>query len=318
MAYGGWMRWAPYVRVADRVRNGARHAAKLAKKGCALKPVAPRARGRTFVTTFWGRAWCDNLAAYAALANRLDRGRRYLRGGLVIDLQIAPGKVTALVSGTSIYEISVKIKPMPRERWKAVVKACAGRIDSVVELLAGRFDESVMAQVCRQGTGLFPAPAEITYQCTCPDGFGGHWLCKHVAATLYGVGVRLDEDPEMLFRLRQVAHAELLASATARLAGDTEPRRTSRRAIADDRLSAVFGIDLEAGPAARATPTSPAAGAVNRRRPSARQRRASRASNASAKRSAEPDTRSMPRPGSLTSTSISVKRAPLATPSTRA
>lgn len=254
MAYGGWMRWAPYVRVADRRRNGALHAAKLAKKRRVLKPVVPSARGRTLAKTFWGRAWCDNLAAYAALANRLDRGRRYLRGGLVIDLQIKPGTVTALVSGTAIYEISVKIKPMPRERWNAVVKACAGKIDSVVELLAGRFDESIMAEVCRQGTGLFPSPREITYQCTCPDGFGGHWLCKHVAATLYGVGVRLDEDPEMLFRLRQVAHAELLASATARLADPAAPRRTARRGIAEDRLSAVFGIDLEAGPAQRARP----------------------------------------------------------------
>ncbi|HXJ81013.1 MAG TPA: SWIM zinc finger family protein [Candidatus Methylomirabilis sp.] len=253
MAYRGWERgWVPYVRVAERRFHGVRHAARLATKGRKLRAVLPAARGRALVATFWGRAWCDNLAAYATLANRLERGRSYLRNGLVIDLQIAPGSVTALVSGTSIYEISVKIKPMPRERWRAVVKACAGRIDSVVELLAGRFDESVMAEVCRQDTGLFPTPTEITYQCTCPDGFGGGWLCKHVAATLYGVGVRLDEDPEMLFRLRQVAHAELLASATARLADATGPRRTARRGIADDRLSAVFGIDLDTAPAPRA------------------------------------------------------------------
>ena len=252
MAYGEWTRWAPYVRVADRMQNGAQHAARLAKKGRVLRPVVPPTRGRTFTTTFWGRAWCDNLAEYATLVNRLDRGRSYLRNGLVIDLQITSGAVKALVSGSSVYEISVKIKPMPRERWKAVVKACAGKIDSVVELLAGRFDESVMAVVCRQGIGLFPSPAEITYQCSCPDGFGGHWLCKHVAATLYGVGVRLDEDPEMLFRLRQVKHEELAASATARLAGDAAPRRGARRGLAADRMSAVFGIDLEAGPAPRA------------------------------------------------------------------
>ncbi len=156
MAYGGWMQWAPYVPVADRIRNGARHAAKLAKKGRALKPAVPSVGGRKLAATFWGRAWCDNLAAYAALSNRLDRGRSYLRNGLVIDLQIKPGTVTALVSGSEIYEIDVKIKPMPRERWRTVVKACAGKIDSVVELLAGRFDESVMAHVCRQKTGLFP------------------------------------------------------------------------------------------------------------------------------------------------------------------
>lgn len=252
MAYdGGWTRWARYVPIADRIRRGARHAARLAKQGRTPSPVVPSGRGRALATTFWGRAWCDNLAAYAVFSNRLERGRSYLRNGLVIDLRIAPGTVTALVSGSEVYEIRVRIKPMPHRRWKTMVKACAGRIDSVVELLAGRFDQSVMAHVCRQGTGLFPAPAEMVYECTCPDGFGGGWLCKHVAATLYGVGVRLDEDPELLFRLRRVAHADLLARATAALVGTAPPRRNARRAIAADRLSAVFGIDLEAGPAPR-------------------------------------------------------------------
>lgn len=252
MAYEGWRTgWPRYVPVADRIQKGARHAAKLVRQGRALRPVVPSGRGRVLATTFWGRAWCDNLAAYAVLSNRLERGRSCLRNGLVIDLGIAPGTVTALVSGSEIYEIRVRIKPMPHPRWKAVVKGCAGRIDSVVELLAGRFDESVMAHVCRQGRGLFPAPAEIAYDCTCPDGFGGGWLCKHVAATLYGVGVRLDQDPELLFRLRRVAHADLLARASAALA--TTPRkRSDRRAISADRLSAVFGIDLEARPVSSA------------------------------------------------------------------
>ena len=158
----------------------------------------------------------------------------------------------SLVSGSSVYEINVRIKPLDPRRWKAVVTACAGKIDSVVELLAGRFDESVMAHVCRQGTGLFPTPPEIHYGCTCPDGFGGGWLCKHVAATLYGVGVRLDEDPEMLFRLRKVAHADLLARATAGLTGAVPSKRSARPAIAADRLSSVFGIELETGPSSRA------------------------------------------------------------------
>ena len=251
MAYYGWGDFPRYVSVAERRGNGARHAALLKKQGRVLKPVATKGRGRALATTFWGRAWCDNLAAYAALLNRLERGRTYLRGGMVIDLQVLPGAVTALVSGSDIYEIAVRIKPMPEPRWKAVVKACAGKIDSVVELLAGRFDESVMAHVCRQGTGLFPAPAEITYECSCPDGARGGWLCKHVAATLYGVGVRLDEDPELLFRLRRVVHADLIARATAGLTRATPSKRTARRAIASDRLSTVFGIELEAAPAPR-------------------------------------------------------------------
>src|SRR5438552_19069546 len=101
-----------------------------------------------------------------------------------------------------------------------------------------------MTHVCRRGAGLLQAPVDLSYECTCPDGFGGGWLCKHVAATLYGVGVRLDEDPELLFRLRQVPHADLLARATARLAAGAPPKRSARRAIAEDRVAAVFGIDL--------------------------------------------------------------------------
>jgi uncharacterized Zn finger protein len=246
MAYYGWGDFPRYVSVAERRGNGMRHAAALKKKGRTLAPVAVKGRGRALATTFWGRAWCDNLAAYASLANRLDRGRTYLRGGMVIDLQVSPGAVTALVSGTDVYEIAVRIKEMPSPRWKAVVRACAGKIDSV------RFDESVMTHVCRQGTGLFPSPAEITYECTCPDGARGGWLCKHIAATLYGVGVRLDEDPELLFTLRRVAHADLVARATAGLTRRPAPsKQSARTAIASDRLSAVFGIELETTPAPR-------------------------------------------------------------------
>ncbi len=254
MAYRPWDAFPRYVPLVERRESGLRHAARLAGKGRALRPVAPAARGRRLATTFWGRAWCDNLTAYASMLNRLDRGRTYLRNGLVIDLQIEPGAVTALVSGSEIYEVRVDIAPMPRGRWASLVKACAGKIDSVVELLAGRLDESVMAHVCRQGTGLFPTPSEIGYACTCPDGAGGGWLCKHVAATLYGVGVRLDEDPEMLFRLRQAAHADLLAHATAGLVAGGPARKSGRRRIAPDQVSAVFGIDLDDAPPARPHP----------------------------------------------------------------
>jgi uncharacterized Zn finger protein len=256
-----WMGWPPYVPMADRRESAARHLAELARQGRVTQPVVPRGRRRHLARTFWGRAWCDNLHAYAVLANRLERGRRYLRGGLVIDLRIAPGRVEALVSGSDVYDIRLDIKRIPRERWRAVVKACSGKIDSVVELLAGRFDESVMQQVCRQGAGLFPAPAEMTFQCTCPDGTHRGWLCKHVAATLYGVGIRLDEEPELLFRLRQVDHGELIARATADLVGPAPASGAGRRAIAGERLSAVFGIDLETPRAAPRRPAAPGPGA---------------------------------------------------------
>jgi uncharacterized Zn finger protein len=255
-SFAGWSRWPSYVPMADRRLVGERHAAELRRKGRRLAPVVPKGRSRALASTFWGRAWCDNLTAYAALANRLERGRRYVRNGLVIDLQIEPGAVAALVSGSDVYEVRVAIKPMPASRWKALVRGAAGRIESVVELLAGRFDEGVMAHVCHQGTGLFPVPAEISYRCTCPDGWGGGWLCKHVGATLYGVGIRLDEDPELLFRLRRVTATDLVTHATERLTTGSSGK-SGRRAIASDQLSSVFGIELDA--AARGNTRAPQA-----------------------------------------------------------
>jgi uncharacterized Zn finger protein len=91
-----------------------------------------------------------------------------------------------------------------------VCQDCAGAIDSVVELLQGRLSQGVMTRICQEQTGLFPSPAEIAFTCTCPD-----WasMCKHVAAVLYGIGARLDEQPDLLFALRKVDQQDLISQA---------------------------------------------------------------------------------------------------------
>lgn len=106
-----------------------------------------------------------------------------------------------------------------------------------------------MEIVTHRENGLFPKPAEITLNCSCPD-----WadMCKHVAATLYGVGARLDEDPSLLFLLRGVDHSELIASAAEAvqqpLAGE------AKAGLADSELAEVFGIELDATAPAPQTP----------------------------------------------------------------
>src|SRR5438132_4668999 len=201
-------RWRPYVPVAKRRAQAAREAAKRTKKGQTVSPVV--IDGRTIAKTFWGKAWCDNLERYSDYSNRLPRGRTYVRNGSVVDLRIAPGAVTALVSGSELYDIEVKVVAVPKARWTAVCRDCAGAIDSLVELLQGRFSKGVMERICQEKTGLFPSPSEITFTCSCPD-----WasMCKHVAAVLYGIGARLDEKPDLLFALRKVDHQALIAWA---------------------------------------------------------------------------------------------------------
>ncbi len=200
--------WRPYVSVAERRRKAANEMAKLKKKGHPVSPVV--VEGRTIVKTFWGKAWCENLERYSDFANRLPRGRTYVRNGSVIDLQIAPGEIKALVSGSEIYEVAVKVAPVAKARWRSICTDCAGAIDSLIELLQGRFSKGVMERVCRQKTGLFPSPDEIQLSCSCPDWAG---MCKHVAAVLYGIGARLDHQPELLFRLHSVDEKELIAGA---------------------------------------------------------------------------------------------------------
>lgn len=230
----------PYVPVAQRRTQAVREIEKLRKKGGVVKPIA--IEGRKIAKTFWGKAWCENLERYSDFANRLPRGRTYVRNGSVIDLQIAHGKVAALVSGSDIYEVKIDIAIAAPSRWKAICADCAGSVGSLVELMQGKLSKNVMERVCREAEGLFPAPREIKMSCSCPD-----WadMCKHVAATLYGVGARLDMDPDVLFSLRGVDRAEIVSTVGADFPL-TRTAATSERMLADDDVAALFGLDMEA------------------------------------------------------------------------
>jgi uncharacterized Zn finger protein len=233
--YGGW---APYVPVAERRRKAVLAMEKLRKKGHPVAPVA--IAGRAIATTFWGNAWCDNLESYHDYENRLPRGRTYVRNGSVVDLQIAPREVKAMVSGSSIYHVTVSIGTVAKAQWQSICKDCAGAIDSLVELLQGRFSKGVMERICRQDNGLFPRPSDIRFSCSCPDYAS---MCKHVAAVLYGVGARLDKQPELLFRLRAVNENDLVANIDKALPMSKTGPVAGKVLDADD-LSAMFGLDM--------------------------------------------------------------------------
>jgi uncharacterized Zn finger protein len=243
-----WYEWRPYVPVAVRRQKAAREIARSRKKAESLAPV--RIQGRTIARSFWGKAWCDNLERYSDFANRLPRGRTYVRNGSVMDLELGPGTVRALVSGSELYRISVVIASLSKPRWRAVVKECAGKIGSLVELLQGKFSHAVMEMLIRPETGLFPSAKEITFECSCPD-----WaaMCKHVAATLYGVGARLDTEPELFFRLRRVDQLDLLTAASSGVTLAAQGGGTRKR-IADTALAEVFGIELDQSSRAGGTP----------------------------------------------------------------
>lgn len=247
--YGGW---APYTSVAERRRQAERMLSELKRKGRLCSPV--RIAARAIATTFWGKGWCSNLERYSDYANRLPRGRSYVRHGAVVDLQIEPGKILALVSGSALYEVAINVDPLNEARWNGLRAKCAGKVASVIELLQGRLSNAVMEEVTRPGTGLFPDPQQIKFRCSCPD---SSLMCKHVAAVLYGVGARFDQQPELLFRLRHIDPQMLLQHASDLTM--VQPNRTYRQLETAD-LSNLFGIDLDDPTFAADLPTaSPAA-----------------------------------------------------------
>jgi uncharacterized Zn finger protein len=246
----------PYVPVAARRLQAARELEKLKKQGRVVMPVV--IEGRTIARNFWGKAWCENLERYSDYANRLPRGRTYVRNGSVVDLQIARGEVRAMVSGSEIYSVKIEIDTASQARWKSICKDCVGSVGSLVELLQGKLSKHVMERVCREGDGLFPSPREIKMKCSCPD-----WadMCKHVAAVLYGAGARLDIAPDLLFSLRGVERSELIAGAGTDLPM-TRAGVATERLIAEDDVAALFGIEMASGTSAfgaEATKRAPAA-----------------------------------------------------------
>lgn len=260
--YDYYSQYPKYVTVAERKLKAAKIAAKTPGD---LRPIV--ISGRKISSTFWGKAWCDNVESYQDYANRLPRGRSYVRNGSVIDLKIAKGSVTALVCGTrsTPYKITITIKQLNRPRWDALKKQCLGKIDSLVSLVQGKLSQDTLALLCEPDTGLFPEPSEITMKCSCPDWAG---LCKHLAAALYGIGARLDTDPKLFFKLRGIDENELINADVVDALTDGISSEIDDAAISD-----IFGVDFDtsdtlavADPAPKPK-TKPAAKAAPKRTP---------------------------------------------------
>jgi uncharacterized Zn finger protein len=237
-----------YVPVEERRHKAEKLPQKMRRAGAELSPVT--IEGRAIATGVWGRAWCDNLEGFRDYVSRLARGRTDLRHGSVLDLRITPGRVEAMVGGAEVCRVEISVKPMAKTHWLAMCAACAGGIESLADLLEGRLSEAVMQRLCRRGSGLLPRPSDIRFTCSCPEPAPN---CKHVAAVLYGVGARLDREPELLFRLRAVDAAELVA-------GIERPRRqaSNGQSRAADSKAAPVAPDMTEAPDRPAPKAEPA------------------------------------------------------------
>lgn len=241
MGWGNDYGWDPYVPVAQRRAEATATAIELARQA-GRKPSPVKPEGRAITKTFWGNAWCKNLKSYSDYSNRLPRGATYLRNGSVVDLVIRPGVVEAIVAGSEPYQIEIAITQLSKEDWQQIKQDCSASIDSLLDLLAGKFSKGVMERLTRQKGGLFPAPKQISMSCSCPD---SSRCCKHLAAVMYGIGCRLDTQPELLFLLRNVDHTELVSEAIADGNLNRELADNNDASLAGVDLGELFGIELE-------------------------------------------------------------------------
>ncbi len=231
----------PYVTFVKKREMAQKEVAALTKKGIILEPVI--IEGTKIAQTWWALAWNKNLEAYADYKSRITRGRAYLKNDSVLDLKIEKGLVKALVQGSSQkpYKIEIQIDPLSEEKWARLLGVCEHQIGSLTDLVEGRFPKELEALFTVKGEGLFPSNKEIHFACTCPD-----WadLCKHVAAVLYGIGARFDQDPLLFFKLRDIDFEVLLEKSIAQKMQNLleNADKKSPRVIDDSEVSALFGI----------------------------------------------------------------------------
>ncbi|MCK5543011.1 MAG: SWIM zinc finger family protein, partial [Desulfobacterales bacterium] len=240
--YGGFPK---YVRVADKKAKAEKKIKQLKKKDPNISPVY--VTGNKLAESWWGISWNKNLESYADFGNRIGRGRSYIRHSAVLDLKIKPGKIISLVQGSMSrpYNIEITIKKIKPSLWKNIIKKCQGKIDSLNTLLDGNLPKAMAGILTNKEEGMFPSPDEIEFNCSCPD---WAYMCKHIAATLYGVGTRLDQDPAMFFTLRGAKIKDLVSQAIKAEANqliEKSKTKTSKRIIENADLSSAFGIDFD-------------------------------------------------------------------------
>lgn len=238
MSYGGFPK---YISAAEKKEKANKSIAKFKKKNPDIEPVI--IEGRTLAKSWWGKAWNLNLESYADYENRINRGKSYVRNNMVLDLKITKGKVTAKVQGTRAkpYDVEILIDALSNEKWKQVTALCNNRIDSLEQLIEGKFPKELDVLFKEKKYGIFPSPKEIRFDCSCPD-----WasMCKHVAAALYGIGARLDSNPMLFFELRDIDSKELVRKSVEQKLDSMlkNADKKSKREIAEKDVSDIFGL----------------------------------------------------------------------------
>ena len=230
-----------YISASEQKNKAKKTLEKMKKSNQDIEPII--ITGNKIAKTWWGIAWNKNLESYADYSNRIGRGRSYLRNGYVLDLKIKTGQIIGLVqgSGRRPYTVEITIGKLPQKKWETILKKCSHKIDSLTDLANGQFPKELGEIFLTKESGLFPTPKEIDFYCSCPD---SAYMCKHVAAVLYGIGSKLDEEPLLFFKLRAIDCESLIKKSVEEKMANLLQNATNKteRVIDDVDINALFGL----------------------------------------------------------------------------
>jgi uncharacterized Zn finger protein len=181
--------------------------------------IKAQSKRGAFGQTWWAKRWIEVLESFN-IGARLGRGRSYARKGQVLSIDVRKGEVKAKVQGSrpQPYNVSIKLKELPRGDWKKLAKVLSEQALFAAKLLAGEMPQDIETAFKEARLSLFPQKLrDLETECSCPD-----WSnpCKHIAAVYYLLGEEFDRDPFLLFKLRGLDREELVpllgeAGATA-------------------------------------------------------------------------------------------------------
>ena len=211
------------------------------RKSAKQPPPQHGIKVRELGTTWWGQRWIKSLEQFSRdYLSRLGRGRTYARTGRVHDLSIGPGLVTAVVTGSEHYDVSLRMDAFTTGEWNSAIKIMSQEARYAAELLAGRMPSDIDSVFRRSKRSLFPSKShDLETDCSCPD-----WAspCKHVAAMHYVLGEAFDRDPFLLFELRGRTRDQVLAALSRLRTG------TNEAAVMEKRTAEVAATSVEVSP----------------------------------------------------------------------
>lgn len=171
--------------------------------------IRARSRRGRIGESWWSARFVAVLESFG-MGARLARGKRYARSGQVLDLEVRPGVAVASVQGSrrAPYAVEIRAATLTEAEWARVELAMAADARFMAALLAGEMPQEIEEAFAGCELSLFPSTRrDLRTACSCPD-----WAnpCKHVAAALFILAERFDDDPFLILGWRGRAKAQLV------------------------------------------------------------------------------------------------------------